>query len=64
MNRLEKLLWNNQKEIFTREKVIPKIELKDHPDGDKKIVLLKHIKPNPQNGELYPEEEIRESAKD
>ena len=64
MNRLEKLLWNNQKEIFTREKVIPKIELKDHPDGDKKIVLLKHIKPNPQNGELYPEEEIRESAED
>jgi hypothetical protein len=64
MNHLEKLLWNNHRKIFTREKVIPKIKLKDHPDGDKKIVLLKHIKPNPQNGELYPEEEIKESAKD
>ena len=38
MNQLEKLLWNNHKEIFTREKVIPKIKLKDHPDGDKKII--------------------------
>ena len=59
-----KNLWCNHRKIFIRQHIIPKIELKDHPDGDKKIVLLKHIKPNPQNGELYPEEEIRECAKD
>ena len=60
----EKLLWNNHRKIFTREKVIPKIQLKDHPDGDKKIIELKLISPNPTNQIMYPDEEIMMAARE
>jgi hypothetical protein len=64
MNQLKKLLYNNHRKIFTREKVIPKIELKDHPDGDKKIIELKLLSPNPINKIMYPDEEIMLAAKE
>tara|TARA_R110000803_G_scaffold210468_1_gene282379 strand:- start:31 stop:1461 length:1431 start_codon:yes stop_codon:yes gene_type:complete len=64
MNQLEKLLWNNHKEIFTREKVIPKIKLKDHPDGDKKIIDINLLSPNPVNKTLYDDDDIMIAARD
>lgn len=59
-----KAVWNNDKQDFERIPVTPLITLEEHPEGDKKIVSIKKLKPNPQNAELYPEEEINVSAKD
>ena len=64
MNQLEKLIYCNHRRIFTREKVIPKIQLEDHPDGDKKIIELKFISPNPINKIMYPDEEIMLAARE
>jgi len=64
MNQLEKLIYCNHRKIFTREKVIPKIQLEDHPDGDKKIIELKLLSPNPTNKIMYPDEEIMLAAKE
>ena len=64
MNQLEKLIYCNHRRIFTREKVIPKIQLEDHPDGDKKIIELKFISPNPINKTMYPDEEIMLAARE
>jgi len=59
-----KNVWVTIKENFEKIEITPKIILEEHPEGDKKIVSIKKIKPNPLNAELYPEVEIVESAKD
>lgn len=59
-----KAVWNNDKKDFERIPVTPLIILEEHPEGDKKIVSIKKIKPNPLNAELYPDFEITKSAKD
>ena len=64
MNQLEKLLWNNHKQIFTRKKVFPKIKLKDHLDGDKKIIDINLLSPNPVNKTLYDDDDIMIAARD
>lgn len=61
---LTKIVWNNSKKEFKREQVIPKLDLKDHPDGDKKIIKIDLITPNPINEIMYPNNEIMMAAKE
>jgi hypothetical protein len=63
VNQMIKKVWNNSKGVFEKIKIVPKIILEEHPEGDKKIVSIEKISPNPLNDDLYPKSEIEQSAK-
>jgi len=59
-----KSVWNNDKKEFERIPTTSLLSLEEHPDGDKKIISIKLLSPNPINEQIYPNDEIQQAAKE
>ena len=61
---ITKKTWSTESNDWVEVNIDPKIKLTAHPDGDKMIIDITKISPNPANEHFYSNEEIEDSAKE
>ena len=61
---ITKKTWSTKSNDWVEVNIDPKIKLTAHPDGDKMIIDITKISPNPANEHFYSNEEIEDSAKE